>query len=1211
MKACGRYTFIFLLLIATHSHAQLFSPYNFRFKTYTTNDGLAHNSVKKCVSDSKGFLWLATENGLSRFDGYQFKNYQHQYKDSNNLAVNNLYDIAIDDKDRIYVAYKSGISLLEPGSEKFIKIKLGSSDIKAEAIAYDKAANALFIFTPRGMVKYDTKSKQAKQTTNFNPKFRVFVWGLCKDNDGYLWALLERHGYYRYSISQDTGYYYDAEDWPIHLYQDKKGTYYVSTWGSGFKTFGGIKNENNKSTFQLPLSDLPGNNYVFGGITEAPLLTGDDILWVTTQTSGIGLFSKSQNKFVHHFAYKPEVKNGISSAFYWSNYTAPDGTMWICGWHGLTKVNVQSQYFQNAELPELNSSLYNAISGIVDDPFNSNIAWMAVVGDGIAKYNKSTGSIIERFYYDEQNINHYYMERWPVALHKDSNNIIWGGTYGGFIKINRGKVSYLSVSDSGRYSYPETYFKDSKGNFWSAGQIVFQFNPYTEKYVTWNIDAVSKNKIYCFNFCEDANGLIYTATNNGVFSINTFTKEIKEISYAALLHGDEKWKTANAVSCIGNILYIGTPSGLAAYNLQTKSTIIIGAEKKLQQVNRLSLYKDKGDRLWVYCVNGLFRYNPVNGEILHFTTTDGLYTSSADNSYFFEYNGDTYIGTRMSYTKFNPDYINSNTAQPAPYITAITVNNSPKEVLGFSLLPEKLHSNQNSISFDFTAIENNFPDKLSFSYMLEGFDTSWSSLSTTRKKSYTNLAPGSYTFRVKAFNNNNVPGKNVATYSFTIAPAFWQTTWFKLIMSVLIATALYLLYRYRIKQERKNQEEKNKLQIEQYKQQLEMEQIVNFFSTSLADKNTREEVIWDVAKNLIQKLGFANCMIYLWNNDKTELLQKAGYGPNGSLETVKKEPFNSKLWQGIVGHVAATKKPIMLGDTSKDPRYRADVLTRFSELCVPALYNGELISVIDSEDYAKDYYTPQHLQILTTIATLMAARLVSIEAAEETRRKKEELSKMNEQIAQLELASLRSQMNPHFIFNSLNSIHKYIWENKQEDASEYLTKFSKLVRMILENSKEKEVPLSDEINMLQLYIELEHRRCNGKFNYSITVDDNVDAGNIAIPSMLVQPYVENAIWHGLVQKDGTGILNVSFAISSQLECVIEDDGIGREKAMEIKSSKQDKHKSLGLSITSKRVGLLYGERGEVASVQAIDKKDSNGKAIGTKVILLLPLQYIY
>lgn len=420
-----------------------------------------------------------------------------------------------------------------------------------------------------------------------------------------------------------------------------------------------------------------------------------------------------------------------------------------------------------------------------------------------------------------------------------------------------------------------------------------------------------------------------------------------------------------------------------------------------------------------------------------------------------------------------------------------------------------------------------------------------------------------------------------------------------------------------LRRKKNNKTSNKKLELEQLhneglKAQLEMEQIINFFTTSLVNKNTKEDVVWDVARNLIYKLGFANCMIYLWNDDRSLLLQKAGYGPNGSLEHIIKEQFSVELWQGIVGHVAATKKPIVVGDTSKDPRYRPDILTRYSELSVPALYNGELIGVIDSEDFRKDYYTPQHVQILTTIATLMAAKLVAIEADEDIQRKKEEISNMNMQLAQLELASLRSQMNPHFLFNSLNSIHKYIWENRPEDASEYLTKFSKLIRMILENSKEKSISLSTEIEMLHLYIELEHRRCNSKFTYCFTVDHALDANNIAIPSMIIQPYVENAIWHGLVQKEGNGELMITINSKGELlECCVEDNGIGRQKAMQLREEKQGMHKPLALGITHKRLTLLSMEKGEDASVTIIDKKDNDGKAHGTKVILHLPMANFY
>lgn len=430
-----------------------------------------------------------------------------------------------------------------------------------------------------------------------------------------------------------------------------------------------------------------------------------------------------------------------------------------------------------------------------------------------------------------------------------------------------------------------------------------------------------------------------------------------------------------------------------------------------------------------------------------------------------------------------------------------------------------------------------------------------------------------------------------------------------LVTIFLLAGALVLsLYRNRRNIFTDEQLEKNKIQelkLEQYRQQLEFEQIVNFFSGSLADKGTQEEVIWDVAKNLIHKLGFANCMIYLWNEDKTLLLQKAGYGPNGSLEEVIKQPFNVEPWQGIVGHVAATRKPIMLGDTSKDPRYRPDVLTRFSELCVPALYNGELISVIDSEDFAKDYYTQQHLQILTTIATMMAARLVSIEASEDIRRKKEELNRINEQMAQLELASLRSQMNPHFIFNSLNSVQKYIWENKEEDAAEYLAKFAKLMRAILENSRKELVPLKEEIEILKIYIELEHRRSNGQFDYSIRTDETLSQDCTMVPPMLMQPFIENAIWHGLNKKLSKGNLFISIEKKEgSLVCIIDDDGVGRQPGNTATGTGK---KSLGIDITQQRIARLMQATKLEAGIVIHDKKE-NGLPAGTTVIITLPIQ---
>ncbi|MEJ7626610.1 MAG: histidine kinase [Ferruginibacter sp.] len=207
---------------------------------------------------------------------------------------------------------------------------------------------------------------------------------------------------------------------------------------------------------------------------------------------------------------------------------------------------------------------------------------------------------------------------------------------------------------------------------------------------------------------------------------------------------------------------------------------------------------------------------------------------------------------------------------------------------------------------------------------------------------------------------------------------------------------------------------------------------------------------------------------------------------------------------------------------------------------------------------------------------------------------------------ELEMKALRSQMNPHFIFNSLNSIQKYIWENKQEDASEYLTKFARLIRLVLENSLHQSIKLTEELNALRLYIEMEHRRNNQKFDYSITIDKLIDGENTYIPPLLLQPYVENAIWHGLSQKDGRGKLLISIEKKDNLLlCHIEDDGIGRSRSSEIKPVSKNKT-SLAMNISSQRIAWLKKDAGVAASVDITDKY-SEGNSTGTAVLLTLPL----
>ncbi len=224
------------------------------------------------------------------------------------------------------------------------------------------------------------------------------------------------------------------------------------------------------------------------------------------------------------------------------------------------------------------------------------------------------------------------------------------------------------------------------------------------------------------------------------------------------------------------------------------------------------------------------------------------------------------------------------------------------------------------------------------------------------------------------------------------------------------------------------------------------------------------------------------------------------------------------------------------------------------------------------------------------------------------KRDKEQLTTdFKKQLAQAETKALRAQMNPHFIFNSLNSINSFVIDQQHELASEYLIKFSKLIRLILDNSRSETISIEKELETLKLYVLLEAARFDNKFKCVYHIASDVNTSSIMIPPMLLQPFVENAIWHGLMQKEGEGTIVVELAMKNEelLMITIEDDGIGREKADKLKS-KSATHKSHGLKVTSQRIEMMNKLNSTGAQVHIVDLKDDQGNARGTRVELIIP-----
>ncbi len=222
------------------------------------------------------------------------------------------------------------------------------------------------------------------------------------------------------------------------------------------------------------------------------------------------------------------------------------------------------------------------------------------------------------------------------------------------------------------------------------------------------------------------------------------------------------------------------------------------------------------------------------------------------------------------------------------------------------------------------------------------------------------------------------------------------------------------------------------------------------------------------------------------------------------------------------------------------------------------------------------------------------------------RTEEQQKSEYKVQMMELEARALRAQMNPHFIFNCLNSIKSLIQDGHVDKSVNYLTTFSKLIRTLFQNADKKEISVYDEIETCRLYLQLEAMRFDSKFSYNINIDKNIDLKSLQIPALLIQPFIENAIWHGIVPKGSGGTVTVNVVHNNgNFEIDIDDDGIGRQASRANKATIHVTHKSKGLNLTQSRLELDNKLHSRNAHINFIDKKDTTGKAAGTKVIITL------
>lgn len=298
--------------------------------------------------------------------------------------------------------------------------------------------------------------------------------------------------------------------------------------------------------------------------------------------------------------------------------------------------------------------------------------------------------------------------------------------------------------------------------------------------------------------------------------------------------------------------------------------------------------------------------------------------------------------------------------------------------------------------------------------------------------------------------------------------------------------------------------------------------------------DSEDQLLWDMAKNCISILGFEDAVIYLVDENNQVLVQKAALGPKNPTGTEILNALQIPIGEGITGKVAQTGLPILISDTRNYPEYIQDDEFRLSELAVPILLDGKVIGVIDSENSEADYFSKQHLRILMAVSSIYSSHMARIRAEKKAKEEQKERWKIQQKATRLQIEAISAQLSPHFVFNSLNAIQHYILLEDKRSSLRFLSIFGKLLRYFLAQLHEESVTVSDEVQMLDWYLQLQELRYGDKLKYSIQVVRLEEFPQAKIPSIIVQSLIENLLEEQIHLSDGNIGIQISFELSFEL-----------------------------------------------------------------------------
>jgi len=914
---------------------------------FTQSQGLETHLFRSVTRDKEGFIWTMHNNQVQRFDGKNVETF---------LRGERLESLLVDGTGRIWVSSRQAVFLFDEPGNAFEQITDSPSD-ELRKVVFESNAGQVYYISSSGIYGWNDSLHTFQLTKDPSAQIRKEAW-IRFESFSY-------HDPILYYPVKDTVWRHNMltgeKQWKIvSALKDVKvldeNDVIVCNWESKCWYYNFLTKEEKRL-------NLPGTDKFILLFDVLPVDRERNYLATSRGLLLFNAITKDLKTVNLSYEGKPYLEQR-----YMGLHMDKDGEIWACTENSLIKFNISGEtinFIQN-DGSDPQHQFTRDVRNFAE--VENGELWLATV-NGLTHWDVANNSFSKLMAKEgsDDGLNHPSIR----GLVYDGTNLIIGQTNKGIWIYNLKDKSFrkplFSSDESGRLlqEKSEQDFVKQIKTLENGNHIVCaRDGAYILDGATFELSELEFPG-------GDSNVLFSLETSSGKIFISTIYKGMfcldSDLNFECQIKGPLEDVRTNCMLETENGYYFGTVQGVYFSDKKDVALSIKKIIPALYDKDIRTIFEDSNGVIWFVSENQLHRYEPETAREISFGYAENIRGSFYHaNSYIKSKNGLVFIGGTNGVNYFYPEKIKTHPEDLRPYVRKIEIPEvSHAEGMLSSHL--KLTHRQNNIDIRLGTPYFGNPDDIKYRYQLTE-NGKWYDHGTNSAVTLWELSPGDYQFRVSAASSDGIWHPSHDVFHFTITPPFWKTNWFILAVIVIIGIILYR-------------------GIISFRRKLKNEKLLNSFATSLYGQNTVDGILWDTARNCVEKIGFVDCVIYLVDKKRNLLVQKAAYGSKNPYGQEIINLMEIPMHEGIVGSVAQSGNSKITRNTARDPNYIVDHKNALSEITVPIWVDGELFAIIDSEHPNANFYKKHHLQFLEKVAGICAVRISKYISEEQLRSK--------------------------------------------------------------------------------------------------------------------------------------------------------------------------------------------------------------------------------